>query len=283
MNGLNRLLTASFIFLILSSLLVTSFTSTTVQAASKPSVPQFSVKFVDNSYDVPASTTTATDPYTGKETTTTHLGYHVEKYDLEVTIKKQSFTSYTNADGYTCNLYCNVQVKGHFEENWKVFYSDSQSYVFIMWSGSQDIVVSYTLCEYDATMFLGKPPSGSQLDFRVEAFAGYWRDPMPQESALGIREQILVRDESSGWSDIQTITITYDASLSLPSQTVTSPENTSTPSDGKPTSPTDSTTQKNFATSVNILLGVIVILLCVTVVLVIMFFRRQPKKPTTSN
>lgn len=116
--------------LMASSLLVFHITSTTVQATSKPSVPQFSAKFIDNSYDVPPSNTTVTDPYTGKETTTTTPGYRAEKYDLEITIKNQPFTSYTNADGYEYNLYYDVQVKGRFEENWKVFHSDSQSYIF---------------------------------------------------------------------------------------------------------------------------------------------------------
>lgn len=43
-------------------------------AQSKPSVPEFTVKLVDNSYDVPPTQTT--DPYTG---TKTIPGYHVKK------------------------------------------------------------------------------------------------------------------------------------------------------------------------------------------------------------
>jgi len=49
--------------------MVLTVVSTTVQAAStKPSVPQISsIKFVDSSYDVPSSSTTTVDQYTGKK------------------------------------------------------------------------------------------------------------------------------------------------------------------------------------------------------------------------
>ena len=44
------------------------------QSIPKPSVPEFSLKYVDNSYNV--APTTTIDPYTGK--TTTIQGYHVD-------------------------------------------------------------------------------------------------------------------------------------------------------------------------------------------------------------
>lgn len=148
------------------------------------------------------------------------------------------------------------------------FFTLILNHTFFRLSGSQNTIVSYTLSEHDATMFLGKHPSGSQLDFRVEAFTGYWRDPMPQESALGTREQILVRGESSGWSSIQTITINYESPLSPPTQTAISPENPMT-SNGNQTS------SANFTLPTNFLLAIITFLLCVVVVLVILFLRRQ--------
>ena len=42
------------------------------QVGYQSSVPQFSVTFVDTSYDVPTQTRTTVDQYTGKETTTTY-------------------------------------------------------------------------------------------------------------------------------------------------------------------------------------------------------------------
>ena len=56
--------------LIASGMLLFQFSS--AQSITKPSVPQFSLKFVDASYDVP--TTYSTDPYTGE--TVTNSGYH---------------------------------------------------------------------------------------------------------------------------------------------------------------------------------------------------------------
>lgn len=52
---------------------------------TKPSVPEFTVKLVDSSYDVP--TTYSIDPYTGQNVT--HAGSHVESRTLDVKIKNQ--------------------------------------------------------------------------------------------------------------------------------------------------------------------------------------------------
>ena len=110
--------------------------------------------------------------------------------------------------------------------------------------------------------------SGAQLDFRVEAYTGYWHDPLP---AIGFRESWVVCEESSGWSNIQTITIPYESpSSSLPTQTTSLPENPTT-------SNSNQTTLTNFTLPTNFLLAIITFLLCVIVVLVILFLRRQPK------
>ena len=60
------------------------------QSIPTPSVPEFSLRFVDASYDVP--TTYTIDDYTGQNIT--HPGYHVENRTIEVRIKNQPFTSY---------------------------------------------------------------------------------------------------------------------------------------------------------------------------------------------
>ena len=68
----------------------------------KPSVPEFTLKYVDHSYDVPP--TYSTDPYTGK-TVMTQAGYHVENKSIEVTIKNQPFTNYKDASGNNVMLF----------------------------------------------------------------------------------------------------------------------------------------------------------------------------------
>ncbi|MCL2133973.1 MAG: hypothetical protein FWH37_00210 [Candidatus Bathyarchaeota archaeon] len=117
MNSANKTLTLTLVVLLLSSLLVLTITPVNVQAVSKPSVPQFNIKLIDNSYDIPPITTTYIDQYTGKENTYTENGYHVSRKTLEVTIKNQPFTPYTNATGHEINLYYVIQFKGHFGED----------------------------------------------------------------------------------------------------------------------------------------------------------------------
>ncbi|MDR2707214.1 MAG: hypothetical protein LBB87_00480 [Nitrososphaerota archaeon] len=96
--------------------------SVTAQAGYKPSVPQFTVKLVDDSYDVPPSTTTVTDPYTGKESIVNDPGYHISDRTIECSIKNQPFTLYEKENAYTPPaLYYKIQFKGHFEEKWDTF------------------------------------------------------------------------------------------------------------------------------------------------------------------
>lgn len=118
--SMNRTVVLTLIVLLLSSLLALSVTPANLQAASKPSVPQFSIKLVDYSYDVPSSSTTTINQYTGEEVTNTRPGYRVENKTIEVTIKNQPFKSYTDQNGEH-KLYYAVHVKGRFGEEWPGF------------------------------------------------------------------------------------------------------------------------------------------------------------------
>ena len=80
------------------------------QSTTKPSVPEFTVRYVDNSYDVPPKTTSTTDPYTNETTTTTILGYHVENKTIEATINNNIGASYYN-----------FRYKGHYEDEWSYY------------------------------------------------------------------------------------------------------------------------------------------------------------------
>ena len=73
----------------------------------KPAVPEFTLSFVDNSYDVP--TTSSTDPYTGQ--VVTHQGYHVQQADLVMTIKNQPLVYQYNG-----SFYYNINLKGHYAQ-----------------------------------------------------------------------------------------------------------------------------------------------------------------------
>ena len=72
-----------------------------------PTIPEFTVKFIDSSYATPA--TYSIDPYTGQNVT--HNGFYVVNKTIEVTIKNQQFDK-------AFSLYYNIRVKEHSAENW---------------------------------------------------------------------------------------------------------------------------------------------------------------------
>jgi hypothetical protein len=175
-------------------------------SASTPSVPEFTVKFVDHSYVVPTST--SIDPYTGQQIV--HPSYTVENKTIDIIIKNQPFAPPNNLT----NLYYNVRVKGHFGENWTELYSISNNTpqnTLPMQSASENTVIS-TPQDY---------PAGGQVDFQVKAVIatahplygtnfGYWSY------------------ETSGWSNTQTLTI-GESQTPTPSP-ATTPMPTPTPS-----------------------------------------------------
>jgi hypothetical protein len=180
--------------------------STDVRGIPKPSVPEFTVKLIDSSYDVP--TTYSLDPYTGENVT--HTGYHVEQQSIEVKIKNQPFTPYemqdSNGNNQSINFFYNIRIKGQFSEDWTELYRASDGYPH-QWSDSDYTALSYVLGG-DADTVLGtkmiKLPAGTQVDFQVEAMIGY----IHREISMPIPGTgWVVTGETSGWSNTQTITI----------------------------------------------------------------------------
>jgi hypothetical protein len=180
----------------------------------KPSVPEFTLTFVDHSYDVPP--TYSFDPYTGKNVMT-QAGYHVQNKSIEVTIRNQSFLSYLNENGSTVGLFYNIRSKGHFED-W-MYEPSSENYIYR--SDSVYTVVAYCLGGNNGSdvysRWLTEISAGGQVDFQVEALIGYYTriygTPVPpfMESYNDV-----FTGESSGWSNTQTITIP-DSSTPSPS------------------------------------------------------------------
>ncbi|MDR0470165.1 MAG: hypothetical protein LBH79_00370 [Nitrososphaerota archaeon] len=197
-----------------------------VQAAFKPSVPQVIINLLGNAYDVPSSTETVTDPFTGKDYTITHPGYRVADWSFEVTVKNQPFTRYTDADGKEHSLRYVVEYKNHNEgeQGWKLFTNLPQ---YETQYTTSSIEVS---CKYYSLEHINSLPDGSKLDFRVKAEVVYSKAVyVPERVGLPpFTEYVPVA--SSGWSDVQTITL-YDTiipcdetvSSSSPSQIETVP------------------------------------------------------------
>ena len=189
--------------------LANSETSTT-----KPSVPEFTVKLVDSSYDVP--TTSSMDPYTGENVT--HAGYRVESRSIEVTIKNQPFVPYSSG-GWNIEFYYNIRIRGHFSEDWIELYRASDGYP--TQSDSQNTIISYVLGENNDTILGTKMiefPPNSQVDFQVEAMIGYVSrvyNPNANGNPLAMYPWVFT-GETSGWSGTQTLTIPASSAPEVP-------------------------------------------------------------------
>jgi hypothetical protein len=122
----------------------------------KPSVPEFTLEFVIDSYDVPP--TYGIDQYTG-DTVITEGGYHVDNNTIELTIKNQPYTySYNNSSAW---IVYNVMVKGHFGEDWKtIYYFDKYTGNNLPKQSPFGFTVITVPAEY---------PANATLDFRVQA------------------------------------------------------------------------------------------------------------------
>jgi len=185
---------------VILSLLIFMITITMVTGVfasiPKPSVPEFAVKLVDSSYDIPESS--SIDPYTGQ--TITIPSRHVDNRTLEFTIKNQPFTSYHDANsGRDIRLYYNIQMRGHFEEDWIGLYYSGD---YPEHSGSEYTKISIPLGSQSSTPLQWLPSdSDVQVDFRVEACIGYFY------RTIDFGEAWRFDGEKSNWSSTQTITI----------------------------------------------------------------------------
>jgi len=226
--------------LALSSLIMAS--SAFAQSIPKPSIPEFKLKYVDTSYDVPA--TYGVDPYTGMNVMT-QAGYHVQNKSIKVTITNQPFTNYEDANGNNIRLYYDIRWKGHFGDYWHSLSIERRSHInstalpliassclmadnVLLYPNSPTTVCSYGLGGNNVSNVyssqLNEISTGDQVDFQVQAFIGYETKFQTPPSQFDPRpaDYYLFTGEPSGWSNTQTITITEG-------QTPTSPAPTATP------------------------------------------------------
>lgn len=169
--------------------------SSYAQTIPEPSVPQFTLTLDDLSYDVPLTSSTTTDPFTGQQTTTSQGGFHVTNRTITVKIKNQHFTPITLENGSTLQLYYAFRYKGHFGQDWTTIESS------LMHSGVEYTEKTYVI----ATMYSHEDgdliiPDNSQVDFQVQAIIGHY-------FYEGLFWQGFSVDRSSDWSNIQTLTI----------------------------------------------------------------------------
>jgi hypothetical protein len=198
--------------------------SASAQTIQKPSVPAFTIETVSFPYDVPPTTTTKIDPYTGEETITTQPGYHVENKTTQIKIRNQPFASYTiqeNNYDWTINLFYNIRFKGHFSHAWSYYrlYNGSSDGNLRQTYGSE-----HTIVPIDTYL-----PAEGQLDVQIEALEGYEQGIVSFPGAPGTAR--VITGETSGWSGIQTLTISSgDVTFSEPPPTLSPSTQTPTAS-----------------------------------------------------
>jgi len=203
--------------LAVSSLLMVNFA---LAAVPKQSVPEFTLEYVDNSYDVPPKTTSTTDPYTNKTTTTTIPGYHVEIKTVQATIKNNIGASYYN-----------FRIKGHYENEWRYYPFDPNSSLPYFLSDSFSVPYQASTSSYTVAalppFFFQNVPVGGEVDVQVQALFGDFRAG-PYGHVIdvgGPTYDFYFEGTSSDWSNTQTIKI---GEIQSPTP---SPETTPTPTD----------------------------------------------------
>jgi hypothetical protein len=173
----------------------------------QPSIPEFTVEFVDRSYIVPTTNTTTTDPFTGKQVTTSSGGQKATNRNIDIKIKNQPYSDIVLKDGNVVKLYLVVRTKGHFTD-WSANANSGYSFTRILASSSDYTVVTLVIGRENdiamgnADVFI---PGGSQEDFEVSAQAGYEYEYYNGHIfPIGTEFELLAE---SGWSNIQTITV----------------------------------------------------------------------------
>lgn len=184
------------------------------EAHLEPSIPEFTLRYIDNSYDVPA--TYGVDQYTG-QTVVTVPGEHVDNRSIEIKIKNTPFTPYTDKSGNTINQFYNIRYRSTVSENWiTMFGNQTQS----AWTGQtnpyskygyliQDYTSEYTTLIYRLT---SQTPLAGVFDFQVQTLVGYTIQAPAEGPILFSFAGFTFIGQSSSWSNTQTVRFGDDVS-----------------------------------------------------------------------
>jgi hypothetical protein len=231
-------------FLLFMLPLTAPLTMSSVNAYSHPQpfVPKFTIKYVDHSYDVPTTTTSTMNPYTGEITNTTQGGYRVEKKTVDVIITNEPIPP----SNYTYKLFFNVKVKGHFSEDWQELYNYSPFTYQSLSPSANPPEIPQGTCPASDTKYIVLSyhyNEGYQVDFQVQALYGYSTPSIQQHMLFASMDYSYYHGE---WSDTQTITVTEPAVTPIPNPKITpTPTPTATHSTQPSTTPNVSPTQNS--------------------------------------
>ena len=215
------MLRAYFMMALLFSTLAVAVLFGTVHA--QPSVPEFTLQYVDYSYDIPPKTTSTTDPYTNETITTTIPGRHVENKTIEATINNNIGASYYN-----------FRYKGTYEKEWSYYPFGPSSLGYMLPDAFgvpyQASNSSYTVAALPS-YFFKDIRAGGEVDVQVQALFGDFRAepyvhlvPLPAPTY-----DFYFVGTKSDWSETQTITIGESQTTTPSPATTPTPPPTSSP------------------------------------------------------
>jgi hypothetical protein len=268
------------------SLTILSVKPAYAQSITKPSIPEFTARYVDHSYDVPP--TYGTDQYTGR-TVVTKEGEHINNRTVEITIKNQLFTPFNDSDGNMINRFYDVRYKGSYTETWTTLFANQTQVAGIgapnpytkYGYAVQDYSSQYTTVIYQLT---GQVPTYGQMDFQVEALEGYTYESYYDAHFYYVYYKFTFYGQESGWSNTETVQIgmnsTTDTQNSPSFNPTATPNVTATPTTEPTETPMETNTQTNLASSVSIeQIALIIACMVIVILAAALVVSHQKKRP----
>jgi hypothetical protein len=225
---MNRVFTIALILVFATSSIIMVETAF-AQSTTKLAVPEFTLKYIDESYDIPPTTTSSTDPYNGKVTTATTPGYHVDQRAIEVTVKNSLEASYYN-----------FRYKGSYGDSWNYFPfnpNDINGYsLHNTPDESPPCVASATDYTIVKLYLPSSVPHDGSVDVQIQGLFGDFQKV--HEGSIGAMMlgynttyTYYFTGQAGDWSSTQTVTIGDSQALTP------SPATTSTPTSSPPPTP----------------------------------------------
>lgn len=258
------------------------------QTIPKPSVPEFTVKFVDYSYDVPP--TYGIDQYTG-ENITIQAGYHVDNRTFVVTIRNQGISTTVDSNNNVFGLLYNFRCKGTYGSTWNYYpfhsnypgdpssaiystnlygqYTGGIPFSHIYPSSSSDLT---TVSLSFAYLQLQDAPADSPIDFQVQALNG---NASIVHTGLLAGNYYTFTGQTSDWSPTQTLTISANNPSPTSSSSVTPvPSSTNSQSSTTPTIPPDTISDD----STIIIFSIVVVTLVISIISLLLYVRHLKRR-----
>ncbi len=277
MTNMRKVCSIAFILALAVSSLI--MVQTASASAPIPPVPEFSVKYSIDAYNV--EPTYKTDPYTG-QTVIEQEGYTGYNKTIFTEIKTSQFSSTLDTSGNWTKLYYNVRFKGHYENEWKYYPVDPQdskshgwSYAIASQSGNTIVTLPYWQ--------IGQIFNGGTLDVQVQALIGH--DDITYQGPSPIGGEMTVyrfTGEVGNWSPTQTLTIgsgevtvTETTASPTPASSTATPTVTAPPTQNPTATATPQDAQINLLTGLDweraAIVGLVVVVAVLAVGMVVMW------------